>query len=198
MQWVTQLVSTLAWPLTALAMVILLRQEIRRVTKRLSAVSYKDLKAEFREDLEEAESHLTSLPETKVPASESERDAIDLPPLQRLLRIAEISPRAAVVDAWADVEAVSREIVRAYGLDSKHTQVAEQALGQLVTRGVLSSHAVEAYARLRRVRNMAAHEPEFVASWGTENTIRSIRSMWRLRANLLSVLQDAQGGKAEE
>ena len=165
MEAVVQLLSAIAWPVAAIILALIFRAELRQVMRRLSAFSYKDAKAEFKHALEEVEGEIRSLPKSSPP--QSERDTAlggpeTLSDYERLLRIADISPRAAVMEAWREVEIGTKHVTDAYSIPTTGQIAGVKAIQELVNRGLLPSMLLSIYERLRRLRSRAAHAPDFV------------------------------------
>ena len=122
--------------------------------KRLSAFSYKDAKAEFKHALEEVEGEIRSLP--KSSPHERVRDTAPESPeslseYDRLLRIVDISPRAAVMEAWREVEIGTKQVTDAYGIPTSGQIAGVKAIQELVNKGLLPSMLLSIYERLRRL-----------------------------------------------
>jgi hypothetical protein len=164
-----QLISVLAWPATVLVLAIVFRGSVRDLVKRLSAITVGGVRGELREGLDKVEGEIRSLPGPK-------RDGADLSALDRLLRIAEISPRAAVLEAWRDVEVGTKHVTEAYGLaDPKRSAIAgSKAIHDLVSRGLLPRNVQSVYQQLRRLRSRAAHAPDSVVT--PEEAVRYIEA----------------------
>ena len=170
METIVQLISAVAWPITAIILSLLFRGELRQIMRRLSAVSYKDAKAEFKHALSEIEGDIRSLPQSlSAPIADVKKlieEAIESPgklsDYERLLRIADISPRAAVMEAWREVEIGTKKVTDAYGIPTTGQIAGVKAIQELVSRGFLPSMLLSIYERLRRLRSRAAHAPDFV------------------------------------
>src|ERR1051326_8664678 len=127
-----QLVSAIAWPLTIIIIALLFRHEIRKTTSRLSSFSYKDMKAEFEHDLDKLERDVKDLPikESSTKPERIEKETLNA--YERLRRIADISPRAAVMEAWRDIEITTKEVTDAYGVSSEGQIAGVKAIRELV------------------------------------------------------------------
>src|SRR5439155_7615824 len=111
MDWLTFVASitkSLAWPLVVAWIVFLLRRPLRGVLRSLIRLRYKDLEIDFGRDLEALEREVET---ARLPAPTEARDRAALrAPADQLEAIAEVSPRAAVLEAWLLVE---HEVFRA-------------------------------------------------------------------------------------
>ena len=157
------LVETLAWPMTVLILVLLFRKEVRGLAGRLSTFKYKDVVAKFEKELREAEkAALEVTPEIKGEQAESSDQEFELANLGRLERVAEVSPRAAISEAWIEVEQAARQLASKVG-DTGRVESSPYRLAKfLSSRGVLDESAGAFYNQLRTLRNEAVHKPDFV------------------------------------
>lgn len=165
MEWdnILSLVETLAWPVTVLILVLLFRQEVGGLAKRLSTLKYKNVEAKFDKELREAEKaalqvtpHLDS-EHLETVDEESERVS-----LGRLERIAQVSPRAAISEAWMEVEQAAQQLA-ANAEPPGVVKYSPYALGEFLSnKGIVDDAAASFYNQLRSVRNKAMHTRDFV------------------------------------
>ena len=77
----------------------------------------------------------------------------------KLLRLAEISPRSAVLEAWGILEAEIRETLGDRGVDSAGVPAVN--LGDaLQERGLVDADSLQMFHMLRGLRNQAVHETD--------------------------------------
>jgi hypothetical protein len=158
MSMIVDLVAALAWPATVLVLGLLFRSELRGVIGRLTHVKYKDWEAQFDRELREAERRAKEIPEVH------REPRLQLPEStehERVLRLAQISPRAAVVEAWREVELATSRAARVAGLSVEGRIAGTRHFQKLVQQEVVAGSFVPLYEQLRRLRNEAAHAPEF-------------------------------------
>lgn len=86
----------LAWPVTVLVLAFAFHDRVSALLKRVSSIGYGDLSVDFDRLMASAERVLAESPERIVQPSQSLR-------LQRLQQLADQAPRAAVLEAWADL-----------------------------------------------------------------------------------------------
>jgi hypothetical protein len=163
MDWLTFIASitkSLAWPLVVAWIVFLLRRPLRQVVRSLIRFRYKDLEIDFGRDLEalEREVETARLP---IPTEARERSALPAP-ADQLEAIAEVSPRAAVREAWLLVE---HEVLRAaerLGIDT--AQPLPRLTLALAARDAVGAVVHGMIVELRRLRNAAVHTAELALS----------------------------------
>jgi len=155
-----KLIEAVAWPLTVIAAAFMFRHELRRAAQRLSTLKYKDFSADFNANLTKIESDLDQISSNQTDEKQLENDQT-LSSYERLLRIADISPRAAIMEAWRDIEVTTKKVTEAYGIATIGRIAGVKAIRQLVQRGILPSNIVSVYESLRRLRARAAHSADF-------------------------------------
>lgn len=155
MAFTASLVQSLAWPAAAVVIVIVLRRPIismlGRGVRRLRAgpveVEFDQELAEVREEL----SRSPELAESRVPPPTAE----GLP--DELARLAEISPRAGVLEAYARIEQRLVEVLDGAKAPS-YSKVGGRALARLARdHELISDETLTAVEGLTVLRNLAAH-----------------------------------------
>ena len=192
MDKLVQLISTLAWPATVLSLAMMFRHELRQAASRLSSLQYKDFKAGFERDLQRLEGEVQALPAemrpTNAPAGENKAA---LSSYDRLVRIAEISPRAAIMEAWRDIEVTTKKVADAYGLSVDGAIAGVKAIREIVGRGLLPKSVIGVYEQMRRLRARAAHAADFAI--GSEEAERYIDTAHKFHVALLFLLKQIDG-----
>jgi hypothetical protein len=154
--FVASLVHSLAWPAGVLVVVIVLRKPIGvalgRGVRRLKAgpveLEFDQLQAEVREDLARS----PELAEAQVPALAVSLD-------DELARLAEVSPRAAVLAAYERIEARLVEVLNSAGAPS-FSAVGGRALARLAGQyDLISDETLTAVEGLSVLRDLTAHSP---------------------------------------
>jgi len=141
------LVNSLAWPVTVVCCVYILRAPAGKLIERVTKLKYGELEAEFQERLNKIEQ--ISEDDTKGIKQEQNVTSIALEDLS------EVSPRAAVLEAWIIVEKATSVFCEVNGLPSN---VSYQGLFRLAKEKGLDIEAFQtAYQELRLLRNKAVH-----------------------------------------
>lgn len=189
---IVQLISAIAWPFTAIIIAFMFRQEIRKTANRLSTLSYGEMKAEFEKDLNKLERDVKELPvkETSAKAEQPENDTETLDSYERLSRIADISPRAAIMEAWRDIEVTTKQVTDAYGISTDSQIAGVKAIRELVHQHLLPESVVSVYEQMRRLRSRAAHSADFTIT--TDEAKRYIDTAYSFHNALLFLLQQAK------
>jgi hypothetical protein len=155
--FVADMVTALAWPVTVLALALLFRKRIDALLSR-PAKRWRvgPIEAEWEETAKQASEELSKSPEAhaKQPSPIEQRST-------DLLSIAQVSPRAAVLDASAEMEKALRDYLQNRGADDRALRGSIRMLAQEAERtGALSSEVADAILRLSVLRNLAAHAVE--------------------------------------
>jgi len=151
-EFLSRLVDTLAWPLTLLAIVFLLRREIASLfgplaeaLGRLEKLSTKSVTAEFGKAAKDAEDELGKgeqrPPEDQLPEKPAAKEIY--------------LPATEVLEAWLQVEQLCRELLAARGFSVPGPY---RALGSRLKRyNLIDEHHARVLDTLRQMRNMVVH-----------------------------------------
>ncbi len=120
--FVSNLISSLVWPLIVILIVILLRKPLRELIhdlgRRLRSIKFPGGVAEFSQELAEIKeaADVANLPPVAgVPTGESLLLRIE-EDIDQWARLVELSPRAAISEAWRWVENAMRETAKKLGI----------------------------------------------------------------------------------
>ncbi|WP_339899368.1 hypothetical protein [uncultured Gilvimarinus sp.] len=159
MEHFVEIIKALAWPVAVIWMSFIFRAEVRALLSRVSTFKYKDVEASFGQSLEKAESEARNIKSpVKTNGSESESSQIE-----QLLRISEVSPRAAVVEAWTLIETAAMKNGLVMGGVIKRTNP-KMILSRLEESGKFSPESINLLNELRQIRNKASHLPDFAVT----------------------------------
>lgn len=159
MDWVTftsNAIDSLAWPVAAIILVVLLRDEIKKLIPFLKRLKAGPLEAEFERELEE-------IKESIAEPTASERDAVADPASKEFLfQLAQLHPRSAILESWVRVEAAARAVLVAKDSTSSTRRYipAAKLAEPLAKFDVLNSGQVSLYHKLRSLRNEVAHQED--------------------------------------
>ena len=133
---------------------------IRAVIAQLQYFRYKGFELEFGKSVDEVREQIVSeLPKNSAPLIEPS-----------MIRLAEISPRLAVLEAWRTLELAAQEAARHIGDEPlRDGRVRFDALHYLHQKKVINPQIINLLYKLRGLRNRAAHAPDFALT--TESAI---------------------------
>jgi hypothetical protein len=149
--FISEMAKALAWPLTVLIILLIVRNPLTNLIPSLQRLKYGDLELDFGRKVQELAAKATS----ELPSSEGARPS--------LTEIAYLSPRAAVLEAWLELEAAAMDASKRHHLNLTSREMRSPlALGQALEKaGILDGKKLEIYHRLRNLRNAAAHAADF-------------------------------------
>lgn len=147
----------IAWPVTVVWIAYLFKGELRSLLHRMSQLKYKDVEAKFEIGLAEAEAKILSI-EHAVPQLPQRLEITSK--FESLRRIADVSPRAAIMEAWVLVEdAAGRSgFVQGAAISRVNPHLFVE---ELVRLGKLPKGSDFVLDQMRKLRNQAAHLPDF-------------------------------------
>jgi len=158
--FISKIIEALAWPGAFLAVLLVIRKELPAIARSLRKLKFKDVELEFGEA---AKAVATEAKDTVPPGkadvrlSGQSRDEMAI----RLASIAEYAPRAAILEAWLQVEAAAVDVVRKRSTATMSSMPGPMRLrDSLVRAEVLSARQVAVFENLRTLRNEAVHVPD--------------------------------------
>jgi hypothetical protein len=173
------MINALAWPIATVGLALLFRRDVKSMIARIGHLKYRDVEVTFRDDLQKAEALARSIPSPPrvVLEAESGSSAPKLggeiigghkpaSPIQgELDRLASLSPREAVLEAWS---IVGQALIKASSkLGDRRAPApirAEDASRYLIDRGWLAGPEAQLVDRLRALRDKVAHTEEIAPS----------------------------------
>ncbi len=165
MDLVVQLIKSLAWPIVVIWLGYLFRGEIRDLFGRVSQLKYKDLEAKFERGLASAEAEAEQALEGTKQRQLTHKEPIYPSPYDQryaqLLRISEESPRAALLEAWIEVETALIEAAARYDVDVNRRAPPFKLAISLINTGNYAKTVLPLFEDLRVLRNEAAHARDF-------------------------------------
>lgn len=161
MDWLTftsTVIGSLSWPVAFFATVYLLRGPIAKLVGLISRVKVSEVELEFDRQLTVAKEEASS----EIPARSLTAEMVD----EHLLRLAGISPRAAVMEAWRHVEAAALDAAQVFiGKDQCLNKIMTfHAISIIEKSGSVPERIVHLLHRLRSLRNEVAHASDFSLS----------------------------------
>jgi hypothetical protein len=151
MAFSANIIGSLAWPVSVVIGIFLLRGHIAKALPFLRKLKYGDIELDFgrrvREVKEEVEKHLPARPGTATLDTGT------------IMRVAGIDPKAAVLAAWAEVECAAIESARRLG--NAEVTKPHQALSYFERHSHVGPNLISVLHDLRHLRDQAAHAPDF-------------------------------------
>jgi hypothetical protein len=170
---IRKILEILVWPVVALLVVYKLSPEIKQKLPFLKSVQAGPWKAEFSQQVaevrKEAENQFPQfVAEPLISADEA-----------RLLQIAKTSPRAAIMEAWREVEITATKTVKNRQSDREVASDASTSVRrpkslvslarELSSLEILNAQQLSVFHELRNLRNEAAHAEQFEMHFESAN-----------------------------
>lgn len=161
MDWLTfiaRVIGALAWPTAVITIFLVLRRPILDLLPFVHRLKWKEVEIEFGQQVKEISAEIVrELPPSDVALDSSKDDS--------LFRLAEVSPRAAVLEAWRGVELAALDAARRIAGDEfRNSTFTYDALRKLERSEQMAPSILGLLRELRTLRNQAAHSPDFAIS----------------------------------
>lgn len=187
LEWSSAVIGSIAWPVALVVVALIFRGQINKLLKRIKGAKYGDAEVQFREELDKIEAQVSELPLAIEPAagdavpeaslgpataqqdgSLSAQHPDDEPELVRVAfqnekfnEIAKLSPSAAVLNAWRDVERELKHSFKKSGLSNQEKMGPPfQIAMRLYKMGIIDKPTMDIINDLKNLRNTAAHVEE--------------------------------------
>lgn len=157
-QFFASMIASAAWPTAIVILGFALRKHLASLVSLLSRVRYKDFEAEFnQESLELKAKSIVAISQDKQDLSYIEKESA------HLLKLANLSPRGAILEAWRMVEdSVSKHTSVIWkkrseeeGANYMWSQSSE--IPFLLKEGVIDEAQFSLLQKLKELRNIAVH-----------------------------------------
>jgi hypothetical protein len=174
MDWLTfivEITKAVAWPASVVVAVLLIRKPLYDLLPFLKKFKYKEFEIEFSEKVRELRKETQEL--LVVDAQDAELIDSDR---HRYKQLIEISPRAAIVEVWLQLETAMIENIRRHGLAEESSILhGHSRLGHvLLHEGIINKQQFDIFHELRNLRNRAAHAEDFeLKTSDAENYVES-------------------------
>lgn len=154
---VSELGKSLAWPVTTIVLVFLLRKPLIELVPLLKRLKYKEFELEFSQEVSELKAEVEAMAKEK--GEDSPSVSADS---ERLLSLVSFSSRAAIMEAWLEVESAAVTTASSlWGQSPSDTFRDMPKLGEyLMQCKVIDQKQLAVFHKLRELRNKAARAQE--------------------------------------
>lgn len=152
LDFIASLVSSLAWPLAAVTIALVFHKQIGSLLAKVKTLKWGEAAVDFTEKLDKVETEAAALAEQ----ANGQETATPAAPSGRFHELLAISPNAAILDSWSEVESEIRKLGKHHGLIDSPARPSRIG-DQLVQSGVLPTGVHKMLAEMRSMRNQAAH-----------------------------------------
>tara|TARA_R110000751_G_scaffold71441_9_gene144877 strand:+ start:3179 stop:3790 length:612 start_codon:yes stop_codon:yes gene_type:complete len=153
LDFIASIIGSLAWPVAAVIIALAFRKHISGLFNKIRRFSWGDTSVELSEQLDKVETTSQAIP-----------DSLNKPPSplpnDRFQQLLEISPSAAILDSWRNVEQMLLKITPNRLNDNRTHRLPSLIAKHLLEDGTISGSVYEMISDLQRIRNVAAHQSE--------------------------------------
>ncbi|WP_261641227.1 DUF4145 domain-containing protein [Erwinia mallotivora] len=160
MSTVADLVSALAWPLTFVWFVQKYGNDFKELILRLSKLKLGNAEAEFTLGLKAAEELANETPLVEASKALPEEGVEFSKRMAQLERIADVSPRAAIMESWLLIEEAAGKAGFFQGTSVPRINYL-LFIEWLVKEGIVDKSTAILVDRMRKLRNKASHLRDF-------------------------------------
>ena len=161
MEGLYELLRIVVWPAALVWLAYLFRREVREMSKRFAWGKERDVRARVEEMLKKADEAGAEV--TRMMENGRVEPSIGAPIRYEVLqRLAQTSPRAAMIETWVEVDASMTDMAREYFNISRGPMASRRVVERLVENERLPRCALDFYQSLRDLRNSATHFPDRV------------------------------------
>lgn len=157
MSTLVQLVSVLAWPAVTVWFLWRFGNDLKKLVLRLSHLKISGAEAFFQEQLERVEELSegiggnAALPNNNIAFEEK---------YAQLIRIADVSPRAAIMESWLLIEEAAGKAGFTNGVSIPRVNPM-MFIDSLLQDGKITTETADLVRKMRKLRNEASHLGEF-------------------------------------
>lgn len=155
LEFIASIIDSLAWPASLFGVLFLFRAKVAELIPYIGKLKYKEFELEFRESMRELGA------EAKALEGEASKEPLEDPSVaDQLYSLAELSPRAAILEAWLNVESHAAMALRSRGIatDEEIRKLAPMRLARLIeSAAALNDEEMKIFHKLRELRNRAVH-----------------------------------------
>lgn len=166
-----EVIKAVAWPASLLVLAFLLRKPLKELMPLLRRLRYREVEIEFSREIAVLKAKSLSEQPSGLPnggfASPGLPKGLESKRLE-LLRMVPFSTRVAVMEAWLEVEMAANEVASSFWSRTPSDIFrSDPTLGEYLFKcGVIERDDLEAFKRLRHLRNSASHAQEIHLSEG--------------------------------
>lgn len=162
MDWKTfiaQIVGSIAWPAVVMFLIYQLKDRLAELLPRLRKLKHKDIELEFSEKLNELAIESEA---SKEDFLESEKRPEINEQFNFLMKLSDISPRSAVIEAYRVLESASAKAAAKAYQEFEAQQIFNPIqIQKMLQAKVISKNQAHQFNELRKLRNQAAHMEDF-------------------------------------
>lgn len=158
MDYLVKIIDSIAWPIAAIWLGYIFKSELKSLLARMSKFKYGEIEAQFEQIKTELENiSIEAQPILKVNKINEHNKRYEY-----LMSLAESSPRAAILETWIQIESELLSLCKRANFTPSNPKNTLTLIHDMVKEDILPSNIFPLIYKLRKLRNEAAHLPEFV------------------------------------
>lgn len=162
-QFVASVISSLSWPIAVVLVVALLRASLMGLIPKIRSLKYGDLHIDLGKELDAVKAEIS--------AQATDAEAPDTPPLApppNTIELASLSPRAAVLTSWLEVEKEIDLIIDKHNISIASPQRNHPGWKMRVLRdkNLIDENTMSTFKKLYDLRNTAVHLTDVEIGYG--------------------------------
>lgn len=175
LEWTSKLVDSLAWPITTIVIVVLLKKPISNALLTISKLKFKDLEVDFTKEKEAVKEAAQKLQEKESRLPKSYKEPAFL---SEARQIAGLSPDSAIMLTWKNLTAELSAAAHRNGMQQKsRSPVTDQkVIYTLKGAHVLNENIANLVAAMRELRNKTAHSHSETAGLTEQDAMEYIEN----------------------
>lgn len=180
LEFTAEVIKALAWPSAVVIALVLLRTEVANLLGRITKIKHKDSEIDLAQEVQAAANSADKVLGSSAKVGlDSEQG--------RASRLAEDSPRGAILDAWLSVEEAMTGYEKRHGIEYANSHAPPHQRIQSIQwsdldKSSLGQGLLQMLQKLRRIRNEAVHSSDAKITTETAREYASLAA--RVRAKL--------------
>src|SRR5271157_1019718 len=151
-------IAAIAWPIVVVLIAIVFKDELKKLIHRLSHIKGKDWELSFNKELKEAEETASEVMQTSTEKlNEIPDPKANISLYERLIDLSAISPEAAVMESWRNLELSVFDAAKSLDIDTSTIRTGSSIIPMLIDLKKTDKSIYNLYNRLRIMRNNIAH-----------------------------------------
>lgn len=148
--FIVEMTRALAWPLAVFVILVIYRKTLPSLVDRIRSLKYGNFEAAFTDQTVQVAENISGTSQSLSASASGDH---------KLLLLAQQSPRAAVVEAWLQIERRLHAIAVQAGVETKPRSSITELLHSLRAAKAIAADTERALLGLLQLRNLAAHAP---------------------------------------
>lgn len=149
-----------SWPLAVVIIGLAFRKQLAKIISTMRSLSYKDGTRELVANWGEGVQELKEF-ERATEAESPLPDAVSSNDVDRLMALAKVNRRSAIIEAWLSLEEAARELVEPYSQGTRPLSGGLSLERLLWKQELIGPSERELFNKLRTLRNEASHLKSF-------------------------------------